>query len=428
MPLSRRHLLHSSLLGSLAFALPLGARAQSGPARKLLLVTCNGGWDVSFHLDPKPSGIASIDVPVGVIRSTQGLTYMDADVCGGVVDDFMVAHADVSSIVRGISVRSISHDVCLRRLMTGSPSEDAPDMGVIAGATHGGDLAAPYLALGAVSFPGNLEGASVRQGFTNQLALAHRYAEIAPDLGANFPTLTEQQHIDAYLAARGTELKNVVGQHGKNQRKSNDYLASIDRVRGLAANQDALGIPFATSLSVTEQVEDALNMLQRGMTWAVNLSTGFAWDHHDPSAAPTGTYDGAQGFRNQELWPALTFLANELKTRAGSLPGTKMIDETVVVVLSEMTRTPKKNAVGGKDHWPYSSALVFGAGVRAGTVLGETNDQLISVPIDYSTGAASTQGNILESNNFVAGVLTLLGVDAELYLPGVPEFSALRSS
>ena len=120
-------------MGGLTLGLPFGARAQSNSNHKVILVTCFGGWDVTFHLDPKPSGLDIIDVPEGqIITANNGsLTYFDADSCMSTVAGFFGAHADVASIVRGISVRSIAHDICAQRMLTGSTKTDAPDFCVI---------------------------------------------------------------------------------------------------------------------------------------------------------------------------------------------------------------------------------------------------------------------------------------------------------
>ncbi len=428
MTTRRKFLGHSAtILGSIAFGMPRLARAQSGAAKKLILVTCNGGWDVSFHLDPKPSGLSTVDVPTGSLVTSGNLNYFNADACNNVVDNFFAAHNDVASIVRGISVRSISHDTCIRRMMTGSSSDTAPDIGVVTGHAHGSDLAAPYLTLGSVSFPGNLEGSSVRVGLTNQLALAHQYTTLSPDFADVFPNGTEQNLINAYLDNEAALLGASKGQYGKNQSKVQDYRDSVQRAQGLADNADALGQPFGISFTVAQQIENALAMLERNVAWSVTVSTGFVWDHHDPGAAPTGTYDGAQGLRNQDLWPALSYLADQLKTRDGSTAGSKMIDETVVVVMSEMTRTPLKNMQGGKDHWPHTSALVFGGGVNAGHAFGSTDNSLVSQPIDFASGSADTGGLILESSSFVAGLMQLVGVDPGAHLPLTPVFTAMIS-
>src|SRR5262249_52506957 len=54
----------------------------------------------------------------------------------------------------------------------------------------------------------------------------------------------------------------------------------------------------------------------------------------------------------------------------------RLLDETLVVVMSEMGRTPKINANGGRDHWTYCYSVMFaGAGVRGGTVYGASDSQ-----------------------------------------------------
>jgi uncharacterized protein (DUF1501 family) len=99
-----------------------------------------------------------------------------------------------------------------------------------------------------------------------------------------------------------------------------------------------------------------------------------------------------------------------------------MIDETIVVVLSEMGRTPKLNAAGGKDHWPVTSALVFGAGIKGGQVLGGTTDALAAKNVDLTTGQLSESGVQLQPTNLMAGLLTAVGVDPTSYFPGVEAF------
>ena len=55
-----------------------------------------------------------------------------------------------------------------------------------------------------------------------------------------------------------------------------------------------------------------------------------------------------------------------------------MLDDTVVVLISEHGRTPRlRNKPGGaRDHWSYAySGLFAGAGIRKGQVLGATDKQ-----------------------------------------------------
>src|SRR3954454_12097012 len=53
-----------------------------------------------------------------------------------------------------------------------------------------------------------------------------------------------------------------------------------------------------------------------------------------------------------------------------------MLDETLVVFLTEFGRTPKINPAGGRDHWGRAGSIFFaGAGVKAGQVIGATDKQ-----------------------------------------------------
>src|SRR4029077_8356096 len=53
-----------------------------------------------------------------------------------------------------------------------------------------------------------------------------------------------------------------------------------------------------------------------------------------------------------------------------------LLDETLIVVMSEMGRTPKINGNGGRDHWTYCySVMLAGAGIKGGTIYGASDAQ-----------------------------------------------------
>jgi uncharacterized protein (DUF1501 family) len=274
--------------------------------------------------------------------------------------------------------------------------------------------------LGSRSFPGDQLGYSVRRGRTNQLA----FAMVDQDYKA---TASEREIMNNYLISQSEKEKLLRGGFGRNAQKMTNYQNGLTRMEGLYDKKDFLGQPLNMSDTLQQQVENALLLLEQDVSHAVNVSTGFVFDHHDPTAVPTGTYDGGQGTINQELWTTLNYLGQELKTRPGSQSGNKMIDETLVVVVSEMTRTPKYNGDGGKDHWPYTSALVMGAGVSAGKSLGQTNDTLVGQKINLATGSADANGVNLESAHFAAGILQMVGIDPLLYFDELP-FTAMIQS
>lgn len=77
-----------------------------------------------------------------------------------------------------------------------------------------------------------------------------------------------------------------------------------------------------------------------------------------------------------ELDPAFAALLGDLAERG-------LLDRTVVLCLGEFGRTPKLNALAGRDHWPHAfSAAIAGCGIRGGAVVGETDPAGGTTPID----------------------------------------------
>jgi hypothetical protein len=53
-----------------------------------------------------------------------------------------------------------------------------------------------------------------------------------------------------------------------------------------------------------------------------------------------------------------------------------LLDETLVVMMSDFGRTPRVNGAAGRDHWTFCYSVVFaGAGIRGGTVCGASDAQ-----------------------------------------------------
>ncbi|MBI2824499.1 MAG: DUF1501 domain-containing protein [Planctomycetia bacterium] len=78
-----------------------------------------------------------------------------------------------------------------------------------------------------------------------------------------------------------------------------------------------------------------------------------------------------------------------------------LLDETLVVVMSDMGRTPKINARAGRDHWTYCySVLLAGAGIRGGTVYGQSDSQ-----------AAFVKDRPVSTGDICATIYECLGID-----------------
>ncbi len=81
-----------------------------------------------------------------------------------------------------------------------------------------------------------------------------------------------------------------------------------------------------------------------------------------------------------------------------------LLEETLVVTMGEMGRTPKINANGGRDHWTYCySVLLAGAGIRGGTIHGASDAQ-----------AAFIKDKPVHIRDICATIYHLLGIDPEM--------------
>jgi uncharacterized protein (DUF1501 family) len=84
-----------------------------------------------------------------------------------------------------------------------------------------------------------------------------------------------------------------------------------------------------------------------------------------------------------------------------------LLDETLVVVLSEMGRTPKINGNAGRDHWTFCYAMLFaGAGIRGGTVYGASDAH-----------AAYVKDRPVSTADVCATIYECLGIDPEMPVP-----------
>tara|TARA_B110000483_G_scaffold151031_1_gene179822 strand:- start:212 stop:601 length:390 start_codon:yes stop_codon:yes gene_type:complete len=119
---------------------------------------------------------------------------------------------------------------------------------------------------------------------------------------------------------------------------------------------------------------------------------------------------------------------DQLMTHLATTPGRDaewLIDEVTIVATSELGRTPLFNGAMGRDHWPYTSMMALGSGIRGNTVCGATDDRLISVPVDLANGQVKEGGDLLGTENVGAALLKLGGLDPEIYRPGIKSLDGL---
>jgi uncharacterized protein (DUF1501 family) len=379
------------------------ASAPGGPPRRLILVLAGGGWDTCYALDPKEP--THVDVPEGAVRR-----FADQDVfvhdSRPNVTAFFEKHAAISSIVRGIGTDAINHSECQIRITTGTREATRPDLCSLVAHQHGRSLPVPYLILGDVAFTGPYAVDAARVGANNQLI---SLLDGAPGEVSVGPSQAEEALLRRYAEASAERARAVRGARGYNRRRVDDFAEAMERgqrlrrVRAFGRRGDAQ--------SLGAQVDVALDALEHDLSQTVMINTRQPWDTHSENVRQAAAYEATFG--------ELTRLVDELMIRPGRAAGTKMIDDTVVACLSELSRTPRMYN-GGKDHWQVTAELIIGAGVLGGTVVGQTTVDAQAVAIDLHTGLARADGVKPLYSHLGAGLLSLCGVEPSPHFEVAP--------
>ena len=84
-----------------------------------------------------------------------------------------------------------------------------------------------------------------------------------------------------------------------------------------------------------------------------------------------------------------------------------LLDETLVVTISDFGRTPRVNNLAGRDHWTYCySVMLAGAGIRGGSVYGASDGH-----------AAFVRDNPVSPADICATIYACLGIDPDALIP-----------
>jgi hypothetical protein len=353
--------------------------------------------------------------------SVGGIDFTDSEQ-RPTVRSFLEANAARTCFINGFEVRSVTHERCRRILFTGSSGGAADDWPSITAGSASGYLL-PSLVLSGPSYTSVFGNTVVRVGPDGQLGpllddTALQQADV-PLVGQNQPV---NDAVSAAVAAR-VALAQGTALPGRPTTFLSDYAASLAQavqVQAIAGQVD-LTPPESDACSLAQdRVIPGLTCLELGYSRSVLIQhAGFcdlAWDSHSGIEL--------QGQNFELLFQDLTAIMAELDARVGT-SGRPLSEEVTVVVLSEMGRTPKLNATGGKDHWTYTSAMLIGAGVAGGRVLGGYDDTFIGVPVDPSTGEASSAGETLSAGSLGATLLAMADIDPGEYTSSEPILGAM---
>lgn len=406
-PVSRRGFL---ALGAAAGALAVPRWGSAGPEeteRKFIFVFCPGGWDPTFVFAPLLDN-PNVDMEAEAQAvEVGGITYVGHEDRTSVTG-FFDRWADRSALIHGVEFRSVAHDVCRRIAMTGSTLPARDDWASIIAHHSSGDLLLPMVHASGPSYSHRYGASVVRLGQRGQLgrlADGRALADSTPAfLSPSAPVLALE---DAYALARA-EARAAVASRGR----ATEILRDAARVEGNLGDVVRLAeeLELGGGVNLGSSLGSISEMVSRGTTRCGVVGydgvLNLGWDTHGTNSVQSGHFE--------ELFEALDQLLLDLDGAPGHR-GT-LLDDTTIVVMSEMGRYPRLNASGGKEHWTFSSCMLLGGGIAGSRVIGGYDADMGGRPVDLASGEVSDGGTRLVPGHLGATLLALADIDPAEYV------------
>lgn len=399
MSMNRRKFLQLTAAG---LWLPAPLWAGSGETqRRFLFVYCKGGWDTTFVFSPMGHNPEVDTEPEAEETQSGGIIHVDHNTRPA-VRRFFEQYGSETCVINGFEVRSIAHDKAQRLLFTGSPGTEYDDWGSILAFEQAANMPLPYINVSGPSYAATTQEAVARLGSNGQLNTLLKSDDIAR------PSSIIESLEDASVLERANQgVLNLDSQMGR-------VLGSLSGAENLVDT-----IQFSGGENFKERLQTVVDCFELDVSRCGIVQydghQDLGWDSHGANFI--------QATHFQDLFVALGDLMSELHQRPGSNGGV-LADEVCVVVLSEMGRHPKLNNNQGKHHWTYTSAMLVGAGVAGGQVIGKYDDNFFGMPIDLKSGNLDELGDPLTAKHLGATLLALGGIEPELYTGGVGAIEA----
>ena len=406
--MNRRRFVQTGLagLGTLGLSGQL-AQAAKRSGKKLITVFAQGGWDPTRVFNPE-FGNPNVDLEIDAELSTAGNIDFVDHLSRPSVSSFFHSNHSRMLVARGVMVRAIAHEVCTLVAMTGDTSGLSPDWPAIIASHSSEDLTLPHLVVGGPSFAGSLGAAVARVGQDGQLeGLLSGEIILGSDTPISPASRASQGIVDRYISRR-VSARAASALPGADAALAAALSASNEQALGLKDYRYIMD--FTSSQSLKQQAIVAVDALQTGLSRCATIGHNGGWDTH-------ANNDEEQSPLWEDLFGGLANLMAMLDEAPGSQGGS-LADETIVLVLSEMARSPKLNSTLGKDHWPFTSMRLVGPGFTADRVIGGYDEGYQGLSVSPSDGELSPDGEVFSAESMGATVLQLLDVDPAEYVTG----------
>ena len=374
-----------------------------------LFVFCEGGWDTSKVFTPDFESGNVVMNDTDELATANGITYCASSLRPS-VSTWFETYGGRTCVINGIEVRSITHERCSKLILTGEGSAGHDDWPSTIAAMSRNSLLAPHLVVIGGAYTSRYTSVVVRVGSDGQLpvlldgtAVTDMNDIVVTPAGSDTTAL-----VDAYVKRRAEVYAAIAGK-GREARYAAQYSDLLDQIAAftpLASEVDLTAAVKGCQRDMAADCAVAFSCFEKGISrcamvrYRGECSTG--WDTHSNNDDQDEHYDG--------LFASLAEAVADLDARTG-IDGSPLADTTTIVVISEMGRAPQLNHANGRDHWTFTSAMLIGAGIRGGQVIGANDSYYLGRPIDLTSGDFDDAGTGLLPDHLGATLYALADVD-----------------
>ncbi len=350
------------------------------PGPYYVVFNASGGWDTTYLMDPK--GVDGINrlyqqgdiLSAGEHHFAPTAKHIEKGMSN---EDFFAKYGSELRTFNGLDFSVNNHTPCSRYMATGKlDSTSYPTFPALVAACKGADSPLAFLTFGNYSATGNLVPMS-RVPYLQSLKLLARADFVEGNERAPYHEPFVSDRIERALQEQFEARVSSVRLPRVERSQSMLYSAQV--------NSKALQrvVPFIPKEPAKErlaqQADIALAAFRAGVCVSANLSIG-QFDSHNNNDAD-----------QMKLIPEFLAGIDALLCKAEEL---QIRDKLVVIIQSEMGRTPDYNNGNGKDHWSIGSIMFLGPGIKGNRVLGATDEKQQLVPVNPQTLAIDPDAGI----------------------------------
>jgi hypothetical protein len=425
MRIERRKIIKQAMtavLGASLLSRSLKSRRASADANPPLILSVRvaGGWDPTMVFDSK----------VGVAGIAQESSWQSANISSSLkivthtnrpsVTSFFENFGGECIVLNGIHTQSIEHDrafdlnhsMSISSALHRRSDRRADPLTAYAYAVNSG-LNVPHLNINSRLTSGSLS--AYCHSVNNEDINRYLSGSNSGSSGLSSPSNTALQ---SYLGSAYSRQLAAFPSVGLDSEKIDNLARVFSREEFFMTNMNDIVTEIASTSTVFERnLKIAMQMMAQGYTLSVSVGDGqfYDWDTHTD-------HFSKQSIRFESLF-------SELSKAVLYAKSLNLYERMIIVVSSDVGRCPILNSNTGKDHWPYSSALLISPMLNASRMIGSTDDNLRGLPINDSGTIDITSGKLITMAQVYSALFQICDLDpTEYFVDGTPLTTMLEES